>query len=272
MFRRTVLAIAATAASLSCAAAAPGDRAKFLEGASAANLSPEELAEEVKGYLPPGSIDVAKVLQPPPAIDSPADKADVALFRQTTAHVSAERWARALADDASVYDRFERQLGFAPNRKRTPRFVRLLNRVSEDVLAAAGDAKKLFPRPRPFQRFALNRICGEKTPPKPEASPTKGTAYPSGHAALSWAAALVMVEAYPQSAQAIVLRAVDYGESRVVCGVHFPTDVQAGQLLATAVVDKLFALPEFHRDFACAKRELQAVARGERSEDLPACQ
>lgn len=272
MFRRTVLAIAAAAASLSYAGAAPGDRAKFLEGASAANLSPDELAEEVKGYLPPGSIDAAKVLQPPPAIDSPGDKADVALFRQTTAHVSAERWERAIADDASVYDRFERQLGFVPSRKRTPRFVRLLNRVSEDVLAAAGDAKKLFPRPRPFQRFALNRICGEKMPPKPEASPTKGTAYPSGHAALSWAAALVMVEAYPQSAQAIVLRAVDYGESRVVCGVHFPTDVQAGQLLATAVVDKLFVLPEFHRDFACAKRELQAVARGERSEDLPACQ
>ena len=89
---------------------------------------------------------------------------------------------------------------------------------------------------------------------------------------MSWAAALVMVEASPQSAQAIIARAVDYGYSRVVCGLHFPSDIDAGQLVATSVIDKLFALPAFRRDFQCAKRELQSVLAGMRAEDLPACQ
>jgi acid phosphatase (class A) len=163
-------------------------------------------------------------------------------------------------------------LGFRPDRKRFPRFVRLLNRVAEDALAVGGEAKKRYPRPRPFQRFALTRVCGQAKVPKPDASPSGGTSYPSGHAVVSWAVALVMMEASPQGAQAIVLRAVDFGESRVVCGLHFPSDIDAGHLVATAVIDKLFALPEFRRDFQCAKTELQSVRAGMRAEDLPACQ
>ena len=264
--------LAAASAALIATASAPPERVRLLEGAAAAALTPEELNEPVAGYLAKGSIDVATVLQPPPAIDSPADKADVAFFRELASNVSAERWQRAVVDDASVYDRFEKQLGFKPDRRRMPRFVRMLNRVAEDVFAATSDAKERFSRPRPFQRFAVSRVCGQTAAPKPEANPTTGTAYPSGHAAVSWATALIMVEASPQSAQAIVARAVDYGYSRVVCNVHFPADVQAGQVLATAVVDKLFANADFRRDFACAKKELQAVATGTRAEDLPACQ
>jgi acid phosphatase (class A) len=158
-----------------------------------------------------------------------------------------------------------------PDRKRLPRFVLLLNRVAEDSFAASGEAKKRFPRPRPFQRFQMKRVCGQAVAPKPEASPTGGTSYPSGHAVVSWAVAMVMMEASPASAQSIVTRAVDYGQSRVVCGLHYPSDIDAGRLVATAVVEKLFALPEFRRDFQCAKAELQSVAAGMRSEDLPAC-
>ncbi len=252
--------------------AASPERVRFLEGPSAAPLTPDELAEQVKGYLPPGMIDVAKILNGPPAVDSAGDKADVAHVRQVNGHANAARWERAVLDDASVYDRFDEQLGFRPDRKRFPRFVRMLNRVADDAFVAGGEAKKLFPRSRPFQRFAFTRVCGQAKVPKPAASPSGGTSYPSGHAVVSWAVALVMMEASPQSAQSIIARAVDYGESRVVCGVHFPTDIDAGHLVATAVVDKLFVLPEFRRDFLCAKTELQSVLAGMRAEDLPACQ
>ena len=150
------------------------------------------------------------------------------------------------------------------------RFAHEVVGVAEDVLAAASEAKKRHPRPRPFQRFQLKRICGQAAP-KPEAAPTTGTSYPSGHAAVSWAAALVMMETRPSEATPLIMRAVDFGHSRVVCGVHFPSDVDAGRLVAVAVIDKLFATPEFRSDLLCAKREVQAVAAGERSEDLPAC-
>lgn len=268
---RSLACIALLSAMVALPAHASPDRVKLLEGAGAASLSPEQLNETVKGYLPAGAIDAA-VLPAPPAIDSAQDKADVAWAKGSMARADAERWQRAVDDDASVYDRFNEALGVPIDRQHLPRLVRLLNRVSEDAFAATGEAKKRFSRPRPFQRFALKRVCGEKKPPKPEASPTKGTSYPSGHAVVSWAAALVMMEAAPANASEIVKRGVDYGESRVVCGVHFPSDIDAGRILGAAVVDKLFTVPEFRRDLMCAKREVQSVAVGMRSEDLPACQ
>jgi acid phosphatase (class A) len=255
----------------SVAHAAPGDRARLLEGAAAAKLSPGELADEPKGYLDAGGLDAASVVPPPPALDSPRDLADVVALKQAM-HASDARWARALADDASVYDRFGKEFGQPLDRKHLPRLIRLLNRVAADVFAAAGEAKKRFSRPRPFQRFALGRVCGEAAPPKPEPAPTKGTSYPSGHAALGWAAVSVLIEVAPDRAQLLVMRAVDYGESRVVCGVHFPSDVEASRMLAGALVDRLLTVPEFRRDLACAKTERRAVLAGEMSEDLPACQ
>jgi acid phosphatase (class A) len=260
-------------APLAAAAHASPDRVRFLEGAkAAAQLSEAELAEDVQGYLAPNAVDAGAILPGPPAAGAKEDTADADLARATSANAGETRWKNALADDASLYDRFEEALGRAPNRKTLPRLVRLLNRVSADVLAATAAAKDRFPRPRPYQRFALKRVCGFATPPKPEAAPTKGTSYPSGHAALGWGTALTMMEAAPTRAAALVARGAGYGDSRVVCGLHFPSDVEAGRLLAGAVVDKLLALPEFRRDLVCAKAELEAVAAGQRSEDLPACQ
>lgn len=252
-------------------AEASPDRVRFLEGAAAADLPPEVLNAEVKGYLPPGAVDLAR-LPAPPAIDSAQDKLDVALMKGSIARADEKRWQKALADDASVYDRFADHLGLAIDRKTLPRLVRLLNRVSEDALAAASEAKTRHPRPRPFQRFALTRICGKAAPPKPESAPKTGTSYPSGHAVVSWSVALVMMETAPAQASALVTRAVDYGQSRVVCGLHFPSDIEAGRIVGAAVIDKLFTVPEFRRDLTCAKQEVQSVLVGMKSEDLPACQ
>jgi acid phosphatase (class A) len=194
------------------------------------------------------------------------------LLRATIARATADRWLKAVADDASVYDRFDKALGIAPDRKHLPRLVRLLNRAVRDVMAVTNAAKEKYARARPFQRFALARVCGMAQPSAPDPSPAKRTSYPSGHSSISWAVALVMMEAAPERAQALITRAVEYGDSRVVCGAHFPSDVEAGRLLAAVVVDKLMAVPEFRRDVMCAKREYGAVLAGEKSENLPACQ
>ena len=266
-----VAAAIACSLAASIASAAPGDRARFLEGASAAKLSPAELIEEPKGYLPAGARDGATIVPPPPTADSADDKADVAQFKRANANASEARWQRAVADDKSLYDRFEKEFGLQLDRRHLPRLVRVLNRVEADVGAIVGDAKKRFARPRPFQRFALRRICGEATPPKPEPIPTKGTSYPSGHASYAWAVVLVLDEIAPERALPLLARVADYSESRVVCGVHFPTDVEAGRTLADKVVDKLLTVPEFRRDMVCAKTEYRAVVAGQKSEDLAAC-
>jgi acid phosphatase (class A) len=89
---------------------------------------------------------------------------------------------------------------------------------------------------------------------------------------VSWAAALVMMEVAPARAQQLISRAVSFGNSRIICGLNFPADIEAGHFVGAAVVDNLFTDPVFRRDLLCAKREFNAVSTGQKSEDLPACQ
>jgi acid phosphatase (class A) len=69
-----------------------------------------------------------------------------------------------------------------------------------------------------------------------------------------------------------VSRATVYSQSRVVCGLHFPGDVEAGHALGAAIMGRLMEQPAFINDLRCARREYNAVIAGARSEDLPLCQ
>ena len=88
--------------------------------------------------------------------------------------------------------------------------------------------------------------------------------YPSGHAALGWAWALVLTEMAPERADAILARGMAYGESRVICGVHYSSDVEAGRLVGAVLVARLKADPAFQADFAVAARELAQARRAGR--------
>ena len=54
-------------------------------------------------------------------------------------------------------------------------------------------------------------------------------------------------------------------ESRMVCNVHWNSDVREGRIVAAAVVAKLHSNPEFRYDLAAAKEEIAAV----RAKNLP---
>lgn len=248
------------------------DRIRFLEGPTAlSKLSPEQQAEKVQGFLSPEEVSqVVSTVPPQPAPGSPAEKADTELFQQIHRSASADRYQVARDDDAQVYVRFADQLGFTPDRETTPALVALLNRVASDAFAVAGEAKAKSPRLRPFQVTQLKRVCGQERAPAPDPK-AKGTGYPSGHASVAWTTALVLVEVVPAGAQAIIGRAVSYSNSRVICGLHFPADTEAGHFIGSAVIARAFTKPDFVRDLKCARREVEAVMRGEKAADLPAC-
>ena len=60
--------------------------------------------------------------------------------------------------------------------------------------------------------------------------------FPSGHAAASFAVALSYVIVFPRWAGPLILLAALVGFSRIRLGVHYPSDVVVGQLLATCTV------------------------------------
>jgi acid phosphatase (class A) len=213
------------------------------------------------GYLAPGLVDYRVLLPGPPEVGSVEDRIDVAAIMALQSDVSPERWKTANDDDAFVYPRFDEAFGGPIDRAHAPRLVHLLNRVMHDVSTPTFAAKKVFARLRPYQRYQLTRVCGETAAPAPVAEPEDRSSYPSGHEAYGWALALVLAQVAPDRAQQVLARAYDYGLSREICGVHFPSDVEAGRVMATAVVTRLMANGAFRSDLAAAKREYARAHR-----------
>ena len=51
----------------------------------------------------------------------------------------------------------------------------------------------------------------------------------------------------PKRRPQILARAARYGQSRIVCGQHFRSDVSAGQMMGTLIAERLMAKPVFRR-------------------------
>jgi acid phosphatase (class A) len=227
--------------------------AALLLGAGLA--SPQIYAET--GYLAGHEVDFHTFLGPPPAPDSQWDRADQGLVEALQA-VDDSRWQMAEIDAKELYSRFSEAFGRPIDKKSTPVLVTLLDRSIADAEATAAGAKDYFHRPRPYQRLQLQRVCEKPTPPKPEDHPTHGVSYPSGHSTRGWTVAMVLARVAPDHSEAVMKRAEDYMESRLICGAHFPSDVEAGHDVAIAVVSRLDASPEFQADLAKARKEISA--------------
>ncbi len=66
-------------------------------------------------------------------------------------------------------------------------------------------------------------------------SPASGYSFPSGHATVSWALAVVLVSVEKMYAPIWFLLAFCISLSRVYLGVHFPSDVVAGAIIGLAI-------------------------------------
>jgi undecaprenyl-diphosphatase len=71
--------------------------------------------------------------------------------------------------------------------------------------------------------------------------------FPSGHAATSFAAAVVLTVALPALAPAFLVLAALVAFSRLYVGVHFPLDALAGAALGAAVAIALLLLARTRR-------------------------
>lgn len=80
-------------------------------------------------------------------------------------------------------------------------------------------------------------------------------AYPSGHATNSYVNAFVYQELMPEFAHVFIKDAYDMAHSREIIGVHYPSDSEAGRVLARQIVNKLFENEKFRRDFELVKKE-----------------
>ena len=73
--------------------------------------------------------------------------------------------------------------------------------------------------------------------------------------------ALILAEINPAQKEAILQRGFDMGQSRVICGYHWQSDVDAGRLAGSAAVAALHSNPAFIRQLDKAKKEFASLVK-----------
>lgn len=220
----------------------------------------------LKGYLDRKQLpDSLALLPKPPANGSAEAAADLAVHRATRALRDTPRWALAAADDNLKFPKaaevFSCALDLPISAEATPHLNMLLRRTLLDAGLSTYGAKDAYKRQRPFA--ALNEgTCA----PGSEANLRNDGSYPSGHAALGWAWALVLTGIAPDRADALLQRGHAFGQSRVICGVHWQSDVDNGRVMGAAALARLQSDPSFSAQAALAKQEIaDARAKGAKS-------
>ena len=117
-------------------------------------------------------------------------------------------------------------------------------------------AKNYYMRMRPFMLFGEQSL----TPGAEKWLATNGS-YPSGHTAIGWATALVLAEINIDRQNEILKRGFEFGQSRVICGVHYQSDVDAGRVVASGLVARLHADEGFCTQLAKAKKEFTKLKK-----------
>lgn len=220
---------------------------------------PEIRPGTLAGYLPPGALpNSLAVIPAPPGEGSAALALDRQSEREARELRNTPRW-RLAAEDADLTfphaaGAFSCALNAPVTEKDTPHLYTLMRRSMTDVGLSTYRAKDAFKRARPFVVNAQPSCT-----PREEKRLSSNGSYPSGHAAIGWAWALILTEIAPDRADALLARGRSFGESRVICGVHWQSDVVAGRLVGAGTVARLHADPVFRADLEAARKELLSV-------------
>ena len=212
------------------------------------------LAATVPGavsLLAPGDLDPGALLPPPPAPGLPQARAELAELQamdraRTPAMLAAARFDSD-TKDASI---FATAIGPGFDLARLPATARLMNEVRVAEKDAADRSKAHFRRTRPWVAAPGLHHCGKD-------DDADWSSYPSGHTTMGYSMGAVLARLLPARAGAIMARAAQYGQSRIVCEVHYRSDVTAGEALGMVVAERLMQNPAFQTDYAKAAEELR---------------
>jgi len=233
-------------------------------------------------YPVPSRFDATQLLPPPPSADA-ALRRDLEAVRNAQLTRTPEQAAQAEANSAVDPFRFAAVLGPRFSAAQLPRTARFLDQAYRSALPWLTTIKDCWNRPRPFlvdptltpleRSLASTRLRTAPAPapraaPLPPAHPactapaadaSYGPSYPSGHAVVGTLLAIVLAEMVPEQRAALFAFGWEYGDARVISGVHFPSDVEAGRILGTMLVEVMLQDARFRNDLRTARSELRAV-------------
>ena len=239
-----------------------------MAGAPAAGAS--AVGGRPAGFLTAATLPNALATIPSsPKVGDARNTLDWDIFLKTRALEGSDRWKLATSDDSykpvDLLKDFSCAVGVTLTPENSPALMTIISRTTMDAGMAAEAAKQFYKRTRPFQSNPGN-ICIDR-----DGGIAKSFDYPSGHASLGWTAGLVVAQLSPEHATQVLARGRAYGESRVVCGVHNMSAVEAGRTNAAGVFAALQGSAEYRDALDKARAELAAARTAGGKPDAASC-
>ena len=204
--------------------------------------------------------DMTKILPPFPEFESTRFVADQSqhlwgkLMRQDEAR-AAQAQRDAVYSMQTVIDEMGPLFGLEITKEGTPEIYSILQDVCASCDSIYHDAKATFNRQRPYAYYNEGTLIPEKE----EKHRDEGS-YPSGHTVFFWTSALLLADINQsnEAMEGLLARAYEFGQSRVIAGYHWQSDVDAGRMAGSV----LYLLIRNHERFI----EQLAKARAEFAE------
>lgn len=207
-------------------------------------------AEDTKPFAEAAQVNLAVILPPPPAQDSLRTKIELGeiLTIQVTRTPAME--ARAIADDKDGVWSFSDVVDNPKYTKENlPKFSAFMDRIAVTANDLSEVAKKMWSRPRPY-------ILSELV--QPIVPRSNSGSYPSGHTTIGTLMGIALSNMLPEKREAIMRRAWEFGQSRVIAGMHYPSDVEAGRIAGSVIAQSIMYHEDYQTDFAAARTELRS--------------
>lgn len=213
-------------------------------------------SEPVQAYFTTADMpDMLRFLPAPPDTIGALFTHDIMQYMWgKTMRLDPERSAIAIRDAEygleCIIREFSEPFGMQISLEDTPEIYRVLRDGTATCDSICTFPKKYYMRKRPFMRFNEHTLT-----PDEEENLSKNGSYPSGHTILGWSAALLLSEINPDRADTIMARGYMYGESRVIVGAHWQSDIDAGRLVASVAYAKLHTSEAFLEQMRKARAE-----------------
>jgi acid phosphatase (class A) len=204
-------------------------------------------------YIDAGIFNLDSTIPPPPIPSSFEYKLEIEFIKNKIAKLSDAQ------KDLAIKDAVNESVGFfsdtlsAFDITKLPKTKSLFDKVKYNAGYEARSFKNYFKTKRPYQVDSDIQAC---VAPKPS---NLDRSYPSGHTTMGYAMGVVLANLVPEKAKEIMERSRLYGENRINCGAHFPSDVSGGQVLGTLVAKELLKSNEFRLLMKASKEELTSA-------------
>ena len=213
-----------------------------------------------KAQLP----DMTKILPPFPEFESARFVADQSQhlwgkrMRQDEAR-AAQAKSDAVYSMQTVIDAYSPLFGLEITKEGTPEIYAILQDVLASCDSIYSGAKAKFDRQRPYAYYDEGTLIPEKE----EKHRNEGS-YPSGHTVFFWTSALLLSDICQsnEAMEKLLARGYEFGQSRVIAGYHWQSDVDAGRMAGSVLYQLIRSHERFIGQLAKARAEYKEKTGG----------